>query len=185
MASSPQVNIMSRNIAPPLVHIFDLGDLSQAGAEVTVAARPEELPGLAKWAGVDQVRRFAGTVNLRRTSQTRFILEADLEADIIQACVVTLEPVEARISCHIARELHLATRLSREAGELTLAAGDDDVPETILSLDYDLAAPLLEEFALAIDPYPRKEGAAFAAPDAPEAPQSSPFAVLKVMKDRD
>jgi uncharacterized metal-binding protein YceD (DUF177 family) len=175
-----------KNVEPPLQHIYDLGDLSQAGAEVTVAAAPDDLPALAHWAGVDSVKRFAAEVDLRRLSQSRFNYEADLTADIVQSCVVTLEPVETRISRHITRELHLAPRLPKdEVGELTLAAGDDDVPETIQSLDYDLAAPLLEEFVLAIDPYPRKAGVAFDPPIEPEAPQSSPFAVLKALKDRD
>jgi uncharacterized metal-binding protein YceD (DUF177 family) len=169
---------------PPLQHIFDLGGLSQAGAEVTVKAKAEELPGLAEWAGVDSVKRFMATVSLRRLSQSRFSFEAELTADVVQACVVTLEPVESRISRHITRELQLAPRLPPEAGELTLSAGDDDVPETIASVDYDLAAPLLEEYVLAIDPYPRKAGAAYNPPTEPEASQSSPFAVLKALKDR-
>ena len=57
------------------------------------------------------------------------------------------------------------------------------MPETIVSLDYDLAAPLLEEFALAIDPYPRKAGAAFAVPAEPDDAPESPFAVLKTLKE--
>ncbi len=175
-----------KHIEPPLQHLFDLSDLSQAGAEVTVAAKPEDLPGLAKWAGVDSVKKFSATVTLRRLSQSRFDFDANFTAIVVQSCVVTLEPVESRITRQITRELQLAPRLPRdEAGELTLAAGDDDVPETIMSLDYDLAAPLLEEFVLAIDPYPRKAGVAFTPPVEPEAPQSSPFAVLKALKDRD
>jgi hypothetical protein len=174
-----------KHIEPPLQHSFNLSDLTVAGAQVVVEAKPEELPALAEWAGVDSVKRFMATVDLRRLSQSRFNLDADLTADVVQCCVVTLEPVENRINRHITRELHLAPQLPREeAGELTLAAGDDDVPESILSLEYDLVAPLLEEFALAIDPYPRKVGAAFAPPIEPEVPQSSPFAVLKALKDR-
>lgn len=173
-----------KQIIPPLQHMFYLGDLSQAGATVTVKPEPGDLPRLAAWAGVQAVKAFQGIVSLRRISTTRFGFEADLAADVVQACVVTLEPVESRIARHIVRELHLVQRAPMEAGELTLAAGDDDVPETISSLDYDLAAPLLEEFALAIDPYPRKAGATFAPPADPEESQESPFAVLKSLKDR-
>ena len=177
---------IEKHIEPPLQHLFDLGDLGQAGAVVTVEAGPDERTAVASWAGVDSVQRFTGTVTLRRLSQSRFNYDADLIADVTQSCVVTLEPVKSRIARKISRELHLAPRLPPDqAGELTLSAGDDDVPETITSLEYDLAAPLLEEFALGIDPYPRKAGVAFAAPVEPEAPQSSPFAVLKVLKDRD
>jgi hypothetical protein len=175
-------------IEPPLQHIFALGNLSLAGVVVAVEADAEERVGLAQWAGVDSVERFAGTVTLRRLSQMRFSYEADLTADVTQTCVVTLEPVAGHIDRQITRELHLAPRvptdLLQSSGELTLSAGDDDVPETLTSLDYDIAAPLLEEFVLAIDPYPRKGEVAFAAPTEPEVPQSSPFAALKALKDR-
>ena len=50
------------------------------------------------------------------------------------------------------------------SGELSPAAGGDDVPEEIDSTRYDLVAPLLEEFSLAIDPYPRAPGVAFDVP---------------------
>jgi len=173
-----------KHLDPPLQHHFDLGGLGQAETVVAVAAVAGQLPELARWAGVDAVSRFEATVTLRRLSQTRFSYEAELTADVVQACVVTLEPVPARISRTIARELQQAPRLPKEAGELTLSAGDDDVPETILGRDYDLAAPLLEEFVLAIDPYPRKAGVAFAPSDEGKETQQNPFAVLKTLKDR-
>jgi len=175
-------------IEPPLRRMFELGGLSQAGAVVTVEADPEQRVGLAQWAGVDSVERLVGTITLHRLSQTRFSYEADLTADVTQSCVVTLEPVASHISRQIARELQLAPRLppdlQQTAVELTLSAGDDDVPETLTNLNYDLAAPLLEEFVLGIDPYPRKDGAALALPVEPEVPQSSPFAALKTLKNR-
>jgi uncharacterized metal-binding protein YceD (DUF177 family) len=176
-----------KNTAPalPIRHVFDLGDLSQAGSTVTVTAKGDELARLAKWAGLDAVRAFGGNITLSRLSQSRFVLEADLEADIVQSCVVTLEPLETHISRHIARELHFVRHADPGRGELTLAAGDDEVPETINTLDYDLAAPLLEEFVLAIDPYPRKEGAAFAPLEVPEEAPENPFGVLKKLKVQD
>jgi hypothetical protein len=54
------------------------------------------------------------------------------------------------------------------------------VPEEIASLDYDLAAPLLEEFLLAIDPYPRKQGVAFEPPGQPA--EIPPKARLRLKK---
>lgn len=171
-------------LAPPLQHFFDLGDLSHAGSEIMVKAQGDELAQLAKWAGVDAVRSFQAVVDLRRISQSQFGFEAQLEADVVQSCVVTLEPVESHLTRHISRELQLVSRRPMEEGELTLAAGDDDVPETIASPDYDVAGPLLEEFVLAIDPYPRKEGVAFTPPADPVEAPESPFAVLKALKDQ-
>ena len=173
------------NPAPPFQHVFDLGDLTQAGSTVNVRADEEERARLAKWAGVDTVRTFGAKIELSKLSQTRFNFEAELEADIVQSCVVTLEPVETYISRHIARELHISRHAEPGRGELTLSAGDDDVPEMITSPDYDLAAPLLEEFVLAIDPYPRKEGAAFTPPETGKEASESPFGVLKKLQGRD
>jgi uncharacterized metal-binding protein YceD (DUF177 family) len=61
-------------------------------------------------------------------------------------------------------------------------AGEDDAPEEITSPNYDLAGPLLEEFSLAIDPYPRAPGAAFESADGEGEQPDNPFAVLKSLK---
>ena len=68
--------------------------------------------------------------------------------------------------------------------ELAPAAPDDDVPEELDSPRYDLAAPLLEELSLALDPYPRAPGEDFKAPEQPGGEIPNPFAVLKKLKDR-
>ena len=55
-------------------------------------------------------------------------------------------------------------------------------PRRSTSLDYDLAVPVLEEFVLAIDPYPRKDGTASRRPRNRTLAPESPFAVLKRLK---
>ncbi|HUO90590.1 MAG TPA: YceD family protein [Rhizomicrobium sp.] len=170
----------------PFSQHYDLGDLGRGGAQIEVAAHGEDLARIAQWAGVRAVEDFAAAVTLTRKSATQFALDADLVADIVQDCVVTLEPVRSRIEKPIHRELHVAERVRlkpHESVPLGAGAGDDEVPEEIESLDYDLAAPLLEEFALAIDPYPRAPGAEFAASKEPEARAENPFAVLKRLKN--
>ena len=82
------------------------------------------------------------------------------------------------------RELHFnpALRRSPEAPAAEDFPLEDDLPEEIGSLHYDLAAPLIEEFVLAIDPYPRAKGVEFEPPGAGEEAPESPFAVLKGLK---
>jgi len=70
-------------------------------------------------------------------------------------------------------------------GSLTLAAAEDEAPEEIESLDYDLAGPLLEELSLAIDPYPRAPGVTFESPADETRSAEGPFAALKSLKERD
>lgn len=169
--------------SPPLQHLYDLADLSAAGAEVVVSAKAADLPALAKWAGVDAVERFEGRVELRKLPAHRFVYDAALTADIVQSCVVTLEPVRSHLERNVSRTLHLS-QISRQSAEPEPAwsPADDEGPEEIQSPRYDLAAPLLEEFVLAIDPYPRASGVAFEPPVLEPEPAESPFAVLKNLK---
>ena len=89
----------------------------------------------------------------------------------------------ARITKTFTRELHHTSNPRRDlAEEVALTPEDDDVPEEIGSLHYDLAGPLVEEFLLAIDPYPRAPGAAFEPPAGTEDKPPNPFAALKTLK---
>ena len=163
--------------------IYNLNRLGQAGDDVAFDATDEERAALAKQAGVLEVPKFSARVLLKKISPTRFELGFHLAADVIQACVVTLEPVAAHIEKDFTRELHFAPNLRRTAEkEIVLDLGEDDAPEEIDSLHYELAGPLVEEFLLAIDPYPRAPGVEFHPPEGPGTKPESPFAVLKGLK---
>lgn len=172
---------------PPIERLYDLNRLSEAGYEAVIELAPDELAKLAQWAEVVEVKKFEGRVSLTRLSGTRFNYSAELRAEIVQSCTVTLEPVSAKISIDFTRALHLVPHVKKIldfSGELSPAAGDDDVPEEIDNTRYDLAAPLLEEFSLAIDPYPRAPGVAFEPPADPEDRPENPFAVLGKLKEK-
>jgi uncharacterized metal-binding protein YceD (DUF177 family) len=172
---------------PPLERVYDLNRLSEAGYETTIVLGPEERERIAEWADVSNVNRFEGRVSLRRNGLNRFSYTAHLEAEIVQACAVTLEPVSSNISIDFTRALHLVPQLKKMvdfSAELSPAAGDDEVPEEIDSTRFDLAAPLLEEFSLAIDPYPRAPGVSFDSPEEEREPAESPFAALRAFKEK-
>jgi len=169
----------------PISRLYDLADLSEAGYEARIVPGDADRARLAEWVEVQAIEKFAGVVELRRQGRDRFLYEALLEADIVQTCVVTLEPVHSHISHRFHRVLHLVPNVHRfvdKGGAVTLDAGDDDAPEEISRSRYDLAGPLLEEFVLAIDPYPRCPGVAFELPEAESAKPENPFAVLQRLK---
>ena len=56
-----------------------------------------------------------------------------------------------------------------------------DGPEPLLDGGVDLGAIATEFVLLGIDPYPRKEGAAFASPEV-DSEDSGPFAALAALK---
>jgi hypothetical protein len=171
---------------PPIERLYDLNRLSEAGYETEIVLDENQRRELAAWVDVVGINKFQARVSLRRFSSARFAYAAHLEADVVQSCTVTLEPVYASISLDFTRALHLVQHIKKMldfSSELSPAAGEDDVPEEIESTRYDLAGPLLEEFSLAIDPYPRAPGVAFEEPAEAAEPRENPFAVLKALKD--
>lgn len=113
-----------------------------------------------------------------------------VEAEIVQACVVTLEPVEASIreaidAIFIPEGSRLAKRLADPSGEILVDPDGPDAPELFVGDTIDVGAVAEEFFALGIDPYPRSRGAAASAAipaDGEPARPVSPFDKLKSLK---
>jgi uncharacterized metal-binding protein YceD (DUF177 family) len=172
--------------ALPLSHPYNLARLGNAGDDVRFAADAEQCAAIAGWSNVLSLEKLEVRVRVRKLGATRFGLDFTLDADVTQACVVTLEPVPAHIDHHFVRELQF-TGPTRHKGpvddsEVVLDLAKDEGPEEIQSLHYDLAAPVLEEYVLALEPYPRCPGVEFAPKsEASERPEN-PFAVLKSLK---
>lgn len=167
----------------PFEKFVELSALSEAGMDIALVPNEAERAQIAAWAEVSAMPHFEAKVTLKRLSPSRFSYAADLKAEVVQPCSVTLEPVTQKIEERFTRELHLthATRHRPELVELAPGAGDDEAQEEIESTRYDVAGPVLEEFSLAIDPYPRAPGVAYEPP--PDEKPESPFAVLARLKE--
>ncbi|HEY4078540.1 MAG TPA: hypothetical protein VGM26_16545 [Rhizomicrobium sp.] len=172
----------------PLTHSYNLARLGNAGDEVTFAADDDQRAAIARWSGVLSVEALSVTVDVKKLAATRFGLTFDLTVDVTQACVVSLEPVAAHTVRQFTRELNFVGPARRklvtdESGpDLVLDGTEEEGPEEIESLHYDLAGPVLEEYVLSLEPYPRSPGVEFRAQtDALDQPES-PFAVLKGLK---
>jgi uncharacterized metal-binding protein YceD (DUF177 family) len=176
--------------ALPLTQPYNLSRLGNAGDTVTFTADSDQRQAIAAWSGVLSIDSFSTTVILRKLAPTRFGLDFTVTADLRQACVVTLEPVPAHLETRFSRELLFTGPARRKpdakpaesSADLVLDAGEEEGPEEIESLHFDLAGPVLEEYVLALEPYPRRPGVAFSPQsDASDRPES-PFAVLKGLK---
>ncbi len=171
----------------PLSHSYNLSRLGNAGDVVTFTADEAQRAAIARWSGVLSLESLSITVKLAKLGATQFGLDFHVSADLNQACVVTLEPVPAHLDHSFHRELHFVGQTRRKSpvespADVVVDADLEEGPEEIESLHYDLAAPALEEYVLALEPYPRCLGVEFTPPDAgKEAPQN-PFAVLKGLK---
>ena len=177
--------------ALPISQSYNLARLGNAGDQVTITADEAQRAAIASWTGIVSLQSFEAAVQIKKLSPNRFGLAFHLVADVTQACVVTLEPVPSHMDHSFSRELHFTGPVRHRpasdhsaadsVSEVVLDA-EEEGPEEIESLHYDLAAPLLEEFVLSLEPYPRRPGVEFAPQtDGQERPES-PFAVLKGLK---
>ena len=108
-----------------------------------------------------------------------------LTADIVQPSVVTFEPVGQHVDEKIDRvflpEPHGHKHTSDP--EVFIDLEDDDFPDHIDGPEVDLSALLVETLALAIDPYPRREGESLDGLGLDlGGEEAGPFAALKKLK---
>jgi hypothetical protein len=66
--------------------------------------------------------------------------------------------------------------------EIALDLESDDPPDVIIGQTLDLVHYVLEDLSLSLDPFPRKPGAVFIAPE--PAVEVSPFAILRQLKPK-
>jgi len=169
---------------PPYTYPFELAGLSERGAELSLTPDSAERARIAGWLGALELPRLEATIRLARPDDTVYSYDAEFTADVVQACVVTLDPVPAHHAGRVTRRYRLAPKARRRsARDVEIAPGDDeDAPETVSSSILDLAAPVLEELSLMLDPYPRAPGVAFEAPKDESKSADNPFAVLAKLK---
>jgi hypothetical protein len=115
----------------------------------------------------------------------RFHVTGEVVAQIVQNCVVTLEPLENAI--HEAIDMMFVPESDLAAMAKPARTDDEDAdapdpPEPIVGGAIDLGALAAEFLILGIDPYPRKPGVAFDVPQPAPDPEDHPFAALKAWK---
>jgi len=109
-------------------------------------------------------------------------IEGRFAARVVQICGVSLEPFASDLAGAFSVRAVPAGSPHAQApdAEVVVDLEAEDPPDVLESDVIDLGAYVVEHLSLEIDPFPRKPGAAFTAPE-PE-PDVSPFAVLKGLK---
>jgi uncharacterized metal-binding protein YceD (DUF177 family) len=126
---------------------------------------------------------LAVTIRLAHLGNDDYSYEGEFSAEVVQACVVTLDPVRSVHSGAFSRRYRVMARpVSRRSPRTLEAGGEEESLEIVASPVIDLAAPLLEELSLVLDPYPRAPGVTFEPPKEESQGKDSPFAVLAKLK---
>ncbi|GAB4375212.1 MAG: DUF177 domain-containing protein [Kiloniellaceae bacterium] len=157
------------------------------GAKVSesIEASPAERAAVARRLGILGVDRLSAEAAVKRLGSGLFRVSGQWQADVRQACVVTLEPVADSLSGRF--------EASFEAPESHRAAAEDavdfdpeaaDPAEILPDEGIDLGELVVQELAVALNPYPRAPGAEVPAryrpPEVEE--KEGPFTALKALK---
>lgn len=164
-----------------VIELNRLRDLTEF--DFDISPTPEEAERLARLMGARGVRklRFAGRLTALGGG---WELTGTLGATVIQTCVVTLDPVTSRVDQPV-RRLFLPMAAPRGVDFAIGDEEDEDIEPLGDRIDLGLVA--IEALALALPPYPRKEGAALASSfpgGAEETETVKPFAALAALRDK-
>jgi len=171
---------------PEFSRVFRVDQIPAAGVEHDLTADEAERAALARRFGILAVDTLTARIRLKAIAGGTMVrLHGSLSADVVQACVVTLEPVPAHIEEDF--ELTFGEAEAEDGGEIELSMDDSDPPDPIVNGTVDVGEAVAEHLALALDPFPRKAGAtvpASAQAELPAEEKPNPFAVLAQLRQK-
>lgn len=147
-------------IAFPVSRPFDLRRLGDRMLRIEVTPSTEEKEAIIAAYGLLDLDAFRADLEIRPWRRQGAAISGRLMAEVVQPCVVTLEPVAATLDERFERTfLPEGEQPNLDADEIEIDYEADDPPDAIVDGTIDLGAVACEQFALALDPYPRAAGA--------------------------
>lgn len=167
-------------------------DITADGLDLEIEADPRERRALARRLGVPVLSGLRARVRLIRRDSGEIVVSGDFAAVVTQVCVVSLERFEQTLEEPFERRFRPAGAPEPAGGGQRVADIDpfaEEPPEPIGSGAVDVGEIVAEELVLALDPFPRKPGAAldeaaYAGPGRDEEEAASPFAALERLKGK-
>lgn len=163
-------------------------NVPDGGLHFDLVADEATRTAIAALAGLRALPHLAASFDVARRGGGLAVI-GEVAASVVQSCVVTLEPVEDDVREPVDLVFVPEPTAPRHAGRND--DDDDDIapidpeaadePETLVGGVVDLGAIATEFLLLGLDPYPRKPGAVFEAPNGDDA-GTGPFAALAALK---
>ncbi len=164
------------------------------GIALDIVASDGERLALAKRFGFLGLPAFSARVTVDRRIGGQIVVEGRLRGKIVQACVLTLDPVTQELddAFRLVFKKDLADERDPESGEAVLSAHVDS-PEPLSGNLLDVGEIVAEQLSLMADPYPRRPGAKLedvlprprgGARKGPAEQRRHPFAELAALRDK-
>lgn len=159
-------------------------DIPAKGFECARKASAQELARIAQLLGLVSMGSLEASYRIHGLAGGGWRLTGSIAAAIVQSCVVSLEPVPAQVEEEFAVEFWRDLD-EPEGGEDKTVLGGTDV-EALEGETIPVGRIVFETLSGALDPFPRKEGAAFQWQDekAADAQNANPFSILARLKDK-
>ncbi len=159
--------------APEFSYEVDVDDVGRAGKKFQLSANEGEREKIAARLKTPSVENLEGEMKVT-ASKTMVRITGDIKANLTRECVASLEPMAETVAETFEIQF---TRIPPEVEEAD--EEDLDAPEYLEGPILDLGELLVQQLSLAMDPFPRKEGAESLAKAYAPAENVSPFAALK------
>ncbi len=163
-----------------LSRLIPLGRVQRQEVREHIVADDAERRALAARFGLIALESLAADVRLRRHGKGPLVeVSGRWSAEVVQACVVSLEPVRSKL------EESFTSFYSSEletSEEILIDIDADDPPEPIGPEGIDIGEAVAQQLALALDPYPRLTGVQLPGGLDESEPAAGPFAALEVLK---
>ena len=151
-----------------------IGLVGPTGRHEVLEADAAERMALAARFGIPAIARLRAELELVAETDGSVVARGRMLAEVTQDCVVTLEPVAQAIDEAVALRFLPPGREPADGPE-----DMDEIPTGPGGVA-DLGEAIAEQLSLALDPYPRAEGAELPA-EATE-PVANPFAALAALR---
>jgi len=147
--------------APELTHEIALERLGKTPEHIRITADADSLAGLKRRFGLLGLDHLTADLRVRRRADTGWISVAGtLEADAVQECVVSLDPVPVHVEAEIEELFDDRATEGEDSGIEVDIDPLSDLPEPLEGPILDLGEVVAQAFGLALDPYPRASDAA-------------------------
>lgn len=168
--------------------LYRVDALSEEPRAISVEADPAELGALAKRFSLPAVDRLRSQASLVRRGDA-VQASGRLEAEVVQSCVASGEPVPSRVDEAFAIEFRPEPDEPRGDDEVELSESELDVV-FYKGGSIDFGDAVAETLALSLDPFPRSPAAEAALREAGVRSEedaraaSNPFGALAALKDK-
>jgi uncharacterized metal-binding protein YceD (DUF177 family) len=168
---------------PELSRPLRIEKISPNGVEEIIHASERERQALTERFDLIEIKKLEAKLQVTpEQAGTNYLVKGSLSAEVVQRCVVTLDPLPAKIEQPI--HVHFAAPEILATGANERAMDEDDM-EPIANGIIDLGELVAQHLGLGLNPYPRK-------PDVPPveiefgqaAKPANPFLKLTVLHNK-